>query len=49
MIRTLLVAGTALALLAPAASADGPASLDEAKALAAKENKPLLLDFFTEW
>ena len=31
------------------AAAGGPATYAEAKALAAQANKPLLLDFFTEW
>jgi hypothetical protein len=42
---------TALLGLASAGSAlaGGPATLAEAKALAAKENKALLVDFYTEW
>ncbi len=30
-------------------AADGPATFAEAKALAAAENKPLLIDFFAVW
>jgi hypothetical protein len=32
-----------------AAAGANPASYEEAKALAAKENKPLLVDFYAEW
>ncbi len=51
MSRTFLAACAALTLLGLAVgSADaGPATLAEAKALAAQQSKPLLLDFFTEW
>lgn len=35
--------------LSGAALADGPATLDEALALAAKENKVLVVDFYTDW
>ena len=37
----LTMAGTALA--------DGPASYEEALALAAKENQVVVLDFYTDW
>ena len=38
------------ALLAPASRAeDGPATFAEAKALAEKENKPLLIDLYAVW
>jgi hypothetical protein len=38
-----------LAVLGPALFGADELTLDEAKALSAKTNKPLLLDFFTEW
>jgi len=41
LIYTLGLAGTALA--------DKPATFDEALALATKENKVLVVDFYTDW
>jgi len=41
LVFVLGLAGTALAA--------GPASFDEALALAAKENKILVVDFYTDW
>ncbi len=41
LIATLGLAGTAVA--------DQPATFDEALSLANKENKVLVLDFFTDW
>ncbi len=35
--------------LSGAALADGPASFEEALALAAKEDKILVVDFYTDW
>ncbi|MFT5232170.1 MAG: hypothetical protein ACI9UK_000771 [Candidatus Krumholzibacteriia bacterium] len=35
--------------LAGTAFADGPASFDEALALAGEENKVVVLDFYTDW
>lgn len=35
--------------LAGSAFAGGPATFEEAKALAAQENKVLVLDFYTDW
>ncbi len=35
--------------LSGAAIASGPATFDEALALATKENKVLVVDFFTDW
>ncbi len=35
--------------LAGTALADGPASFEEALALAAKENKVLVVDFYADW
>ena len=39
----------ALAALAGPALAGAPATFADAKALAASEEKPLLIDFFTTW
>jgi len=44
--------GTLLAIvlgLTGSALADGPATFAEAKALASKEDKVLIVDFFTDW
>jgi len=41
--------GLALGGLAAGSVGAAPATWAEARALAAKENKPLLVDFFTEW
>jgi hypothetical protein len=41
LVYVLALTGTALA--------SGPASFDEALALAAKENKVLVVDFYTDW
>ena len=38
-----------IVLLISGLSASDALTLDEAKALSAETNKPLLLDFFTEW
>jgi len=49
--RSFLAASAAVALvgLLAGAVAASPETFAEAKALAAKENKPLLVDFYTEW
>jgi hypothetical protein len=49
--RSFLAASAAVALLGLLAgtAAASPETFAEAKALAAKENKPLLVDFYTEW
>lgn len=39
----------ALSLVGSALFAGNPTSLDEAKSISAKTNKPILIDFFTEW
>ena len=41
-------AGLAFAFASPAQAA-GVETMDEAKELAAKTGKPILVDFFTEW
>jgi hypothetical protein len=38
-----------VALALPAVAADEPATFEEAKALAASTEKPLLIDFFATW
>ncbi|HPF34609.1 MAG TPA: hypothetical protein P5571_06910 [Candidatus Krumholzibacteria bacterium] len=51
MQRTTLLAALALLVLGAGAAlaADGPADYAAAKALAKAENKPLVLDFMTDW
>lgn len=44
------LAALALGVLAAAAvAADGPATLDEALALARQQDKVLVIDFYTDW
>lgn len=45
-----LATAVGLALVtASSAAAAGVATMDEAKEMAAKTGKPILVDFFTEW
>lgn len=39
----------ALSLVGTGLIAGNPMTLDKAKAISAETNKPILLDFFTEW
>jgi hypothetical protein len=45
----LMPALIAVALFAGTANASGPATFEEAKTLAAKEKKPVLIDFYAVW
>ena len=51
MIKRFLAAAVLMAALAPAALAGGLSATtwDEALALSSRHDKPILIDFFTEW
>jgi hypothetical protein len=49
IMKRMLFVLLALTLFGSGLMAGDVLSLDEAKAISAKTNKPILLDFFTEW
>lgn len=48
-LKLTLSAASAIMLMLPALAVGGSPAWDDAKALASREDKPILIDFYTDW